>query len=391
MAKTRPADRTDVTEATGITDAARSNRWLLDAAVTMALIGFAIAVLAFDTDDGVAAGRRSYAIAVVASTATMARRSYPIPTLALVVVGRLLITADSGHEALTPAVVVMAYTVARHGNRRLGLAVASITIIAMGLASAVLSDEPFLLELIGELAIGFLPIAVADGARTRAERFRDRIESEVEARVQAERLRIARDLHDVVAHGLATIALQSGVAAHLLDQDPAQARAALDSINEVGKTSLDELRTMVGVLRSTDGAEVRPIPTEPNDLGALLARAGELGIAVSGRTSGTFPADVSDATVVAVHRIVQEALTNVARHAPGATATVELDHHDAHVAIEIANDRPAGVGPTVASTGVGIVGMRERAESLSGNLDAGPTADGGYRVAAVVPYHRRGS
>ena len=122
-----------------------------------------------------------------------------------------------------------------------------------------------------------------------------------------------------------------------------------------------------------------------------LTAAVNAGVPVTTETNGTFPADAGDAAVVAVHRIVQEALTNVARHAGSAATTIRLDHHDDHIAVEIENGRPSGGVRAVASTGVGIVGMRERAESLGGRLEAGPTPDGGFRVSAVVPYYRHGA
>ena len=369
---------------------------IADAAVAVLVTVFAVCALAFGLGEEGSATAASYAVAVIVGGSLAARRVSPPVVLVVAVAGRLFVTWDAGNElALMPAAAVALYTVARHGDRRTGLATASVAAIVMGVASAALGDERFALELLGEGAQAFLPIAVGDAMRTRADRLDDFIETEAAARVQAERLRIARDLHDVVAHGLSTIAIQSGVAAHLLDRDPDHAKEALEIINATGKSSLEELRAMVGVLRSTDEAELRPTPTDADDFRELVAAALPAGVPVTTETSGTFPVDVSNAAVVAVHRIVQEALTNVARHAGSAATTIRLVHHDDRVAVQVINERPIGDGRPVGSTGVasrvGIVGMRERAQSVGGQLEAGPTPDGGFKVSAVVPYFRHGA
>ena len=365
-----------------------------DAALTVVVTTFAVCALAFDLDQEGSTSGRSYAVAAIAAGCVAARRVSPPAVLAATIAGRLFVTWDVGNDlALFPATAVALYTVAREGDRRVGLATASAGAVVLAVASALLGDDGFAIELLAEGAQAFLPIAVGDAMHTRADRIDELIETEAAARVQAERLRIARDLHDVVAHGLSTIAIQSGVAAHLLDREPGQAKEALEIINTTGKSSLEELRAMVGVLRSTDDAELRPTPTDPDDLGEFAAAAVNAGVPVTTETTGAFPADVSDAAVVAVHRIVREALTNVARHAGSAATTVHLHHHDDHVVIEVRNEPSSadGSGRAVPSTGVGIVGMRERAESVGGRLDAGSTPDGGFRVNAVVPYYRHGT
>ena len=259
----------------------------------------------------------------------------------------------------------------------------------MSATIAALDDDPFFVEFVGEAALMALPIAVGDAARSRAERLRNLIDAEATARVQAERLRIARDLHDVVAHGLSTIAVQSGVAAHLFERDPSQAKEALEIINTTGKQSLEELRAMVGVLRSTDDVPLQPTPLDPNDLSALLTRAAESGVEVTLSLDGMFPVDVADTTVLAAHRIIQEALTNLARHAGQVPATLQIRHHDDRVEVFVRNEPGKRPTASVPSTGVGIVGMIERAESLGGSLHAGPTGDGGYEVVATLPYYRQ--
>lgn len=327
---------------------------------------------------------------LVACAALVLRHRAPALMLALVAPAHVYVTWASGSGfVLLPVAAVALYTVARSGDRRRGLILASAAATLMAIAEATFSDDAFLIELTQAAAQAFLPIALGDAVRTREDRVADMIEVEADARVQAERLRIARDLHDVVAHGLSTIAIQSGVAARLLDSDREQARDALESINATGRASLDDLRSMVGALRSSDVAVLRPTPVDPDDMSDIVAAAISGGVDVVVERSGAFPDQAGDAVIVAAHRVVQEALMNVARHAGAVRAVVSLDHHDEQVQIRVENEPPKGAPLVVESTGVGIVGMQERAESVGGTLTAEPTDSGGFRVDALLPYSRR--
>ncbi len=317
------------------------------------------------------------------------RRSHPVLVMVVAIAGRLFVNWSTGSGlAMLPITAVALYTVARHGDRRAGVLTACGGATAMALINAGFGDDPYLVELLEEGAQSFLPIAIGDAVRTREDRVRDLIEAEAEARVQAERLRIARDLHDVVAHGLSTIAIQSGVAARLVDRDTNQAKEALEVINETGRSSLAELRSMVGALRSTDTADVRPTPADPNDLSDVVAGAERAGVRVRIQQEGAFPGGTRDAVIVAVHRIIQEATMNVARHAGPVDAMLTLGHGVEGVQVSIRNEAGRGAAPVLDSTGVGIVGMKERSESVGGLLEAGPTEDGGFLVSASIPYGR---
>ena len=150
---------------------------------------------------------------------------------------------------------------------------------------------------------------------------------------------------------------------------------------------------MVGVLRSTDDdVPLRPTPSDPDDLSDLLAGAANAGLTVTTDIDGGFPPDVGDACVVAMHRIIQEALTNVARHAGSVPVELSIHHGADRVRVQIVN-RPGTSSPrdSVPSTGVGVIGMTERAETLGGSLRAQATADGGFEVDATIPYHRPAS
>ena len=365
---------------------------LQDAILALVATGFAAAALAFDfgesDSDPSALG---FALLAVVGAALLTRRRRPVAVLGVVVAARLIMTWDTGNDvALIPAAMIALYTVARTGDRRTSLAVAVGAAAAMMFIVAGLNSEEFVQELASEAAMMLLPIAVGDAARSRSDRILDLIDTEATARVQAERIRIARDLHDVVAHGLSTIAIQSGVAAHLLDRNPDQAKESLEIINTTGKHAVEELRAMVGVLRSTDEDKpLRPTPADPNDLSDVLAGAASAGLTVSTDLEGHFPPDASDACVVAVHRIIQEALTNVARHAGSVAVGLSIHNGADYVRVQIVNRPGTSLRrESIPSTGVGIIGMTERAEALGGSLQAEETADGGFDVVATIPYHR---
>lgn len=362
-----------------------------DATIAAVAAGFAVLALALDLGESDSTPNvLSYLIVGVVAAALLLRRQHPIAVLAVVVTARVLLTWDTADEVpLVLAAAVALYTVARSGDRRHHLSVAVCAALVMMVAVAALDKDSFLPEFLGEGAQLLLPIAVGDAVRSRADRLRDLIDTEANSRVQAERLRIARDLHDVVAHGLSTIAIQSGVAAHLLDRNPGQAKEALEIINATGKSSLEELRVMVGVLRSTDDVPLRPTPADPNDLADLLEGATHAGIAVTTSIDGKFPTDVADSCVVAVHRIIQEALTNVARHAGAAPTELSIRHNDQTAHVSITNQAGSARRVVVPSTGVGIIGMTERAEALGGTLTTNSLTGGGFEVVATVPYHPR--
>jgi signal transduction histidine kinase len=259
-----------------------------------------------------------------------------------------------------------------------------VAIVVAGFGAQV-GDEPFWFEWATHSAVLLLPIAAADAHRSNLRRRADAVERQVAERLQAERLRIAYDLHDIVAHSLSAITVQSGIAAHGFERDPAAAHTALVEINDAGRRSLDELRSLLGLLRSDESVPLRPIPVATTTLSDVVAAAGHSrGVEVV--EDGRYPAGVAESTVVTVHRIVHECLVNVARHAGDVPAIVRLRHADGGVHLTVSNDAPATARVTAPGTGIGLVAIRERAELLGGTVHAGPTDDGGFTVRAFVPY-----
>jgi signal transduction histidine kinase len=199
-------------------------------------------------------------------------------------------------------------------------------------------------------------------------------------RSSEERLRIARELHDIIGHSLGTIAVQAGVGRHLMATEPGRAADALDSIARISRSSLDEVRAVVATLREGEPS-YHPAPGLA-DLPDLVETARLAGLTVE----LTLPDDVQGVprqTGVAVYRITREALTNVVRHAHASAASVQVDHRDGRVEVAIRDDGSGSeVGPRI---GHGITGMRERAEALGGSLSAGPATEGGFLVTASLP------
>ena len=251
-------------------------------------------------------------------------------------------------------------------------------------------DEPSLVHAAAVAAWLLLVLVVGDMARVRGERAAEAaraLEEQARRRAGEERMRMARELHDVLAHNISLINVQAGVALHLMDEQPEQARTALTAIKGASKEALGELRSVLGVLRGANEDEPRDPAPGLARLGALVAGAEAAGLAVHTVTEGE-PRPLGAGLDLAAYRVVQEALTNVARHAGARTATVRVAYGAADLTVEVDDDGrgPAASAPTPADgTGSGIAGMRERVVALGGELEAGPAPGGGFRVRARLP------
>ncbi len=198
-----------------------------------------------------------------------------------------------------------------------------------------------------------------------------------------ERLRIAREVHDVVGHHLSLINVQAGTSLHRFHRDPAQGEAALAAIKQSSREALRDLRATLGVLRQAD--EEAPTAPAPglDRIGDLVESARTAGLTVRSSVSGT--ADPPTEVGLAAYRIVQESLTNASRHAPGAEVAVSVERGPGELRVEVADDGPGRAAPGGAP-GSGVDGMRERARALGGELTAGPGPGGGFVVRARLPY-----
>jgi signal transduction histidine kinase len=296
---------------------------------------------------------------------------------------------------IAPAVALYSLALRRGLRARIGAAAAAVG--AVVLAETLHTAGPTLTQTFGHVLLVAIPLLVADVHRTRhanlallrerlelAERTRDQ---EAERRAEQERLRVARDLHDVVAHTLTTINVQASTAAELLDRNPGHARSALEIIESASREAIDELRAIVGVLRGRDGeAPLRPAPGV-EDLAELVRRSREDGVDVRLNALGERPARLPEAVSLAAYRIVQESLTNARRHAAGAAVEVTLVFAGDRMGVAVEN----GAGPPAAAnghgSGVGIMGMAERAAAVGGSVQARALPEG-FRVDAELPYAR---
>jgi signal transduction histidine kinase len=213
-----------------------------------------------------------------------------------------------------------------------------------------------------------------------AEELRDRAEAQA---ATAERLRIARELHDMVAHSIGIIAIQAGAGGRVIDTQPAEARNALAAIETTSRETLAGLRRMLGALRQAEAGVAAPLDPALGlaEVGKLAATTADAGVLVEVQWHGQqrpLPADID----TSAFRIIQEAVTNVVRHAGAGHCRVSIDHQDDELSIEVVDD---GRGDAVMGGGYGIAGMRERVALLHGQFTAEPRPDGGFRVAARLP------
>jgi signal transduction histidine kinase len=370
---------------------------------------FTVVGVAFAYDQDIREGMREpSALLVVAAIVTCApiafRRRAPLTALLISAAGILVVLVVGWPEGTLPlAPLVLTYSVGAWCPLRkavVGLVAITLTVIVIGLTdSPGLNDAAGVLGIIGQYAAVWA-IAVALRNRRAAG---DAIEREADERAEAERqsaaralaeerLRIAQELHDVVAHSMSVIAVQAGVGAHVVDERPEEAKAALEAISATSRGTLTELRRLLGVLRDSDGAQASAPAPGLVDVPRLVDEVRAAGVPVSLRVEGA--ADCVHAGVeLSAYRVVQEALTNVIKHAGTPTRVdVTVRYLPGSLAVEVVDDgrglaaRPADGEAPADGSGQGLVGMRERVELWGGELSVGPAAGGGYRVKALLPY-----
>jgi MYXO-CTERM domain-containing protein len=328
---------------------------------------------------------------LVAAGALAWRRRHPVAVLG-VVFGAALIYLVLGYAAgpIWLALIIAYFTAAVAGHR-LAAAVAAVAGFSIfPWLDYLLRDRPgpSLVGLAGLAAWLLVLLGAAEAVRIRRERTAEaaRIrEEEALRRASEERLRIARELHDALGHHLSLISMQSGVALHLNKQLPEQARNSLTAIKQASKEALTELRSVLDILRQQGEPAARSPTWTLARLDDLVSQAAAAGLVVHTKTDGDVRR-LPFAVDVAAFRIVQEALTNVTRHAGPATATVRVSYGDGDLTVQVDDDgRGLSGHASSPGSGKGIVGMRERVAALGGELQAGPRPGGGFRVRARLP------
>ncbi|GII94390.1 sensor histidine kinase [Sinosporangium siamense] len=341
-------------------------------------------------------------LAAACSVPIVICRRQPLAAWGLLYVGMLVTASLAAQPALLwpwlaiPSAVYLRalFVLGLRGPRRQSVGIWGLTMLG-GLLTVTrgVSEEisgPVILQIVAVLTL--IPLVVGDNLRTRRLAQAHAAEQEQISAVERarrelleERARIAREMHDVVAHHMSVIAVQASSAPTRLGGVSAGAAREFDSIGSAARESLAEMRRLLGVLRSDDdsGPPRAPLPGL-GQLDALVETARRAGTPVETAMSG-LPAALPGVTELAVYRIVQEALSNVLRHAPGAATRVALTGNGTLLRVVVENDPRPGGGGEPMGAGHGLVGMRERADMLGGELLAGPTPKGGWRVEATVP------
>ncbi len=364
-------------------------RWeaeLIDVGIVLIVLGPTIRW----TTDGHPRGT-GIALALVQTLPLLVRRRFPLPVLAAVLAA-LIVTHFALDVLPLFALGVAVYTVASHTERRIALSAALLTLLVLLIppihhGGGGGARESFVHVIIFAAAAWIL----GDNVRTKRAYYREleeraeRLEREKEEGTRRaaaeEKARIARELHDVIAHSVSVMVVQAAAAGDVFEKQPERAREALSSIEESGRSALTELRRLLGIVRSDEHSSREPQPglaaleelveqIRATGLEVELKREGEL---------GELPAGVD----LSAYRIVQEALTNTLKHAQATRARVRLGRSKEELTIEVADD---GAGPVEESTnGHGLIGMQERVALLAGVLEAGPGESGGFVVKARFP------
>jgi signal transduction histidine kinase len=344
----------------------------------------------------------AYLLAVLSAAPLVFRRSRPWTVLVLTTTG-LLMFAFIGYIGpfVGYGMVAALYSVVVYRGTRAGLIGAAGAYAAVLVAYAVAPWDVDAASIGFDLLVVATAVALGDGTRNRMAATREQearlaelAEQQARGARQAvldERTRIARELHDLVAHSMSIVAVQAGVGHHLIERDPAKAKEALATIETTSRQALTEMRRLLGVLRTDHeepGAELTPQPGL-NDVEPLLRHAREAGLHVEMHVEGP-PRSLPSGVALSAYRILQEALTNAVKHAGPANVDVRLRWGDDALRIEVDDDGRGSSTYSEGHHGFGLVGMRERATVAGGDVHAGARPGGGFRVVARLPYHEAG-
>jgi|tagenome__1003787_1003787.scaffolds.fasta_scaffold20944118_2 signal transduction histidine kinase len=364
-------------------------------AAALAVLGVVELQLAYAFERAAGPGPRPlHVLIAVASAGALAwRRSHPllVAPIALLLLGLETFVVALPNVYVSAVVIVIAvYSLAVYAPTWQSILLPLALVLAGGLMMGAHDpDDPAGSAVTNVVFAGIVLTAgaVVRNYRASTESMRterDRATAEARAVAAEERARIARELHDVVAHGMSVVALQAVGGRRVLDTDPGQAREAFDTIERVTSESLDEMRRLLGLLRADDTAPLAPQPTLAQ-IDGLVEQARAAGAEVEVTVSADM-GDLPPGVDLSAYRIVQEAMTNALKHAPGAHLRLAVHRADGAVVIEVVDDGPGEhAGP---ARGHGLIGMRERVELFGGSLEAGTRAEGGFGVRASLPLGR---
>jgi signal transduction histidine kinase len=363
----------------------RARRYLPDGllAVALLVLGLLGTAPAGRNQDIPSVSGWAYALVIAAALAVAIRRAQPLVTLAVTTVavsGYLLGGNPYGPILLSLAIAV--YTVAAHRPLRVA-AVAAAGALTLQAAAGLVEGGLGWDSVAPQITWVTAPLAIGVTVRVSREQVLQNRRDDARRQADAERLRVAQEVHDVVGHGLAAIMMQADIALHVLPKQPEQAEAALIAISRTSRESLDELRATLGAVRRNDPDDRAPTPGLAR-LDALVDRTRAVGVPVSVDITGpltSLPAAVD----LTAYRIVQESLTNVLRHAGAATAAVHVALAADNLTVSITDTGRGGPVRPDREDGHGLAGMHERVSALGGSLTAGPRPEGGFAVTATLP------
>ncbi len=343
-------------------------------------------------------GGLGWTLMILATIPVALRRTWPIHAMWAIIVATVPFwVLDYSDDPLGPSLLIAIYSVAAHVERPASLrhgAAGIAVVLGVGTVGVLIPEEdlpwfalPAFLVMFGTAWI------IGDNLRTRraytleleraAARTEAQRDAEAKRAVAEERTRIARELHDVVAHSMSVMVVQAGAARRVLDTDPQRAVDALTAIESTGRESLNEMRRILGVLRSDDDtAELTPSPTL-HDLARLVEQYEKAGLPVAVTVEGD-ASELPQSLGLSAYRVLQEGLTNTLKHAGPASAAVRLVYLPDKLEVHVSDDG-RGASAFKSGAGQGLVGMRERVEAFGGTLEAGPRTGGGFEVSADFP------
>ncbi len=383
-----------------VRDAIRRHPWWTDSllALFLTLVSVGSTVVAF-RKDGAAVAVLSVVLVPLTTVPIALRRYRPVAVLTVTVAAETVLLLFSSRVQVPLGVIVALYTVASRCERRVSIRAAEWVALPITVG-VIVSNGPHAGRIIPELAVFAIAWVVGDNIRTRRAYLAElearaaRLEREREERdaraVADERVRIARELHDVIAHNVSVMVVQASAGEELFDTDPTRARESLSSVAATGRAALAELRRLLGVIRTEEGSDAAASYTpQPGIayLDELIGQVRETGLAVELSVLGE-PRELPEGVGLCAYRIVQEALTNTLKHAHATHAQVSVRYVDDALELRVLDDGRRTAPASAANGGQGghgLIGMRERVALFGGELTARPRFERGYEVCARLP------
>lgn len=376
-------------------------RWIArhPVAADVLLAGFVLFVILLEPRHGLGYPDSAAAIGldVGAAGALVVRRRLPFPVL-IATTGCALayVVVEGVKSPIGVTIAVAMYTLVVTSRHRVARRVVTVVVMVVMIGATTIFTDGNLLENLSVSVLTLLGAAMGEAVLYRRayeaelaeslQRAEARREEEARGRIIQERLRLAHELHDVIAHHIALMNVQAGVASHFLRDEPEEAERALAEVRNGGRTVLAELTILLGVLRRSEDHQLptAPMPTL-QELGSLIDSFRAAGLQVEWTPQEDLQ-PLPELVELTAYRVVQESLTNVVKHAPGATARVELNHHRNALTLTVTNtSSTTPPSNTSNGTGHGLLGMRERVQAVGGQVSAEPTSTGGFQVNAVLP------